>query len=367
MQLHGSIHDLARSLGVSPAHLLERRLDFTGDPVGVRNKLAPMFRRLDSRQGQGRMDSREVLDAATSFVTSELSVLLTPTELPGLERFLFVPGKTQGQPLLPVQQKVALGMQSLEYDVIAHTGEARWVGAGGLADLRKVGSAEDRKKQDVGYFGVRFGWDQFDLWQQSHQQFRSIERERSLAAGRFMAEFLEQVIGYGNEDRKMPGMFRHGSATSLDLTKSFGAASITAAEALDQMALIELAWKRMNPRRMMSGIVMPASHRLNLISTFTGAAGEGDFTAWKLALELYPWLANITEDDRMLTASDSGTPMWVIWSADAEELYAEASATPMVFGPFENELNVDFIALNQTGGVVCKNSRLLLRVVMPAA
>lgn len=365
MALHGSINDMSRSLGISPARLLASRLDFQRSPSQAASAIAGQARRFDAKQG-GRKSVQQIRDAATAFVTTALSQILRPIERVGRERFLFVPGRTGDQaPLLPVIQRAELGKQQLEYQVIGHTGEARWMSSGGVSELRRVNGADDLKSQPLAFFGIRFGWDQFELWNAAHLG-RNIETERMNAARQFMDEHLEDALGYGNDEREIPGFFNHGSALTIDLSVSFGAPNITATEIITQLGIIEVAWSRANPKRMISGVVMPKTHRLNMMTIFTGASGEGDINLWKFAKEMFPWLANIVEDDRMLTASDEGASMWTLWSADSEELYAEANASPMLFGPFENELNVDFIAINQTAGVVNKRAERLLRVQFPA-
>lgn len=364
-QLHDSIESVARDLGVSPILLESRRLDFKKAPGKAITQIAAGARK-DALQSAGITEAKQVKDAATAFVTSALSEILAPVEMPGRERFLFVPGRTGDKgPLLPVVNRVPLGKQQVEWPVIAHTGEARAIAANGVASLTRVGSADDMRKQPVFFYGIRFGWDQFELWQASHLG-RDVPSERQRGARNGMDEFAEDVYGFGHDEREVPGFFNAGASISITLAKSFGDPTITMAEILAQLSIIDIAWDSYNPRRPVTGVVMPKSHRLNMMTKFTGASNEGDINAWKFAVEMFPWLANVIEDQRMLTASDDSLSMWQLFSADGEELYAEGTPSPLVFGPFEQEMNLDFIAIAQTGGCVNKNARRVMRFPQPS-
>lgn len=362
-QLHDSIDGVARELGISPALLQSRRLDFRRQPAKAVKQIVAGARH-DALRNAGISERRQLEDAATAFVTSQLSEILAPVELPGRENYLFVPGRTGDRgPLLPVMQRVPLGKQQVEWPVIALTGEARAIAANGVANLKRVGSIDDMRSQGVFFYGVRFGWDQFELWQAAHLG-RDVPSERQRAARNAMDEFAEEVYSTGHDEREIPGFFNAGGSTSFTLEKSFGDPTITTAQIIQQLSVVDLVWGEYNPRRPVTGVVLPKSHRLNMLSKFTGANGEGDINAWKFAVEMFPWLGNIIEDQRMLSASDDS--MWQLWSADGEELYAEGTPDPMVFGPFENEMDLDFIAIAQTGGVISKNARRILRVQQPA-
>lgn len=79
--LHGTFNDVARSLGISPARLQASRLDVGQNPGGVVNTIAGTLERLDQRHGDGksRRDGKWRRDAASAFVTSALSQVLTPS------------------------------------------------------------------------------------------------------------------------------------------------------------------------------------------------------------------------------------------------------------------------------------------------
>lgn len=370
-QLHDSIESVARDLGVSPVLLQSKRFDHllkSKDPKRLDaavTKIAAAARK-DAVQYAGMTDVKQVKDAATAFVTSALSEVLAPVEMPGRENYLFVPGRTgDGGPLLPVVNRVPLGKQQVEWPVIAHTGEARAIAPGGLKNLTRVDSSDDMRKQPVFFYGISFDWDQFELWQASHLG-RDIPSERQRGARNAMDEFAEDVYGFGHDEREVPGFFTAGGVTSITLSKSFGDTSITMTEILTQLSIMDIAWGAYNPRRPVTGVVMPKSHRLNMMTKFTGTTNEGDVNAWKFAVEMFPWLNNIIEDQRMLTANDDSGPMWQMFSADGEELYNEGTPSPMVYGPFESEMSLKFIAIAQTGGCVSKNPRRVMRWIQPS-
>jgi len=364
----GSLDEVCLELGVSEGLLKSRRLDISKAPAAAIASLAREFGRIDARHRENdsqRKDSKQLHDAAAEFLAGPLAEMLAPVEMPSLENFLFVPGRAgPNGTLLPVQQRVPLGKNSLYYDSIAHSHEARWIGAGGTSRLKKGGEDEDRRTQPVAFYGARFGYDQFDLWRGTHLS-RNIPDERQRSARQGMDEFSEHVGGEGSTEQLIPGFLNHNNAVTIDLVKSFGDPTLTSDEMWEQLSIVDLMWGRMNPNRGVSGVMMPKLHRLNMIKIFHGTNKEG-VNAWKWAQEAYPWLANIVEDDRMETASESGGPMWQLWSADADQLYRETSPTPMVFGPFETELSTDFILINQDGGVVCKDPRRIFRLNQPA-
>lgn len=364
--IHATTLDaVCKQLRISPARLLSKRVDLSTQAGKERllGDLGDAAKRVDSSKNEAQRR-----DAATAFVTSPLAQILAPVERPGRENFLFVPGLGEQPPLLPVAQKVALGKTSLEYPVIAMSGEASFIGAGGVRDLKRASTVDDLKTQPVAFFGVRFGWDQFQLWQGDHLDLRNIEMEEQASGRQAMDEFMEEVASFGSNARKIPGFFNHGSALSLNLSKSFGDPTITLSELLTQLSIIEAVWSRANPRRTVSGVAMPKTHRLNMINIFGGSgdsAGTG-VSGWKHAKEMYPWLNNIVEDDRLLEASDDSKSMWQLWSADPEELYLEGAAGHLLYGPFIDEMNTDFIMLNQIGGVVCKRPERIQRVQFPS-
>ena len=359
-----SLAAVARELGVNEGLLLSKRVDLKGP--GKERFIKDLMH--SAHKAEPSKDETNRRDAATAFVTNPLAEILAPVERPGLENFLFVPGSTEQQPLLPIDQKVRLGKNSLEYPIVALSGEAKFVGAGGTRDLKRAGTADDLKSQPVAFFGVRFGWTQFELWQGQHLDQRDIEMENQRAARQAMDEFMEDVASYGSNERKIPGFFNHGSAVSYNLSKSFGDSTMTISEMLTQLSIIHLMWKRANPKRSVTGVAMPETHRLNMLKIFGGAndAAYTGISGWKHAQESFPWLNNIVTDDRLLEASDSSFSMWQLWSADPSELYLEAAPGHMLFGPFTDEMDTDFIMLNQIGGCVCKRPERIMRVQYPA-
>jgi hypothetical protein len=362
--MNANIDKIARSFGLTAGRLLDSRLDFKDAPGEAFTKLDRWFdRTINGKHGDGqRLDATQRRDGLAAFTTSALAQQLAPVTLPSRER---VPGMTgEGGPLLPIRQTIPLGKERVEWDVIAHTGEAREVGKGGLSGLKFVGEEEDRKFQEVGMYGIGWRWDQFDLWRQVHLG-RNLPEERRGAANKFMMEKAEEYGSYGNTERKIPGFFNHSASFTLGMPKSFGDPTLTADELWDQLSIIDCAWSRANPRRDVSGVIMPKLHRERMMRIFKGQNEEG-VNAWKFALEAYPWLANIVLDDRMLTASQDGGPMWQLWSNDGQMLWRETSASPMLFGPFNtSELQTMFIALQQDGGVINRLPQLILRINQP--
>jgi hypothetical protein len=360
-----NIQDLARKLGRHTGQLFgddagSYRLDLA-KPAEANAKLARGLRWdvLDTKHGKTRNDS-ERHDAATAFTTSALSTVLAPVFIQSSKSFLFAPGFTgpRGQ-LLPIKQTVELGKQQVEYPVVVFTGEARRMASGSTKDLPRVGTSDDMKSQRVGLYGVRFGWDEFELWQSAHLG-RQVQNEQQRAASMAMAEYFEDFCSYGDLDTQRPGFFNHGSCFTIDIATNLGT-STSATDILDALSYIDIAWDKANPNRILSGVIMPKVHAANMKKRFLGASSEGQ-SLWKVAVEFYPWLGNIITDDRLLTASQSSGAMWQFWSADGEDQYIEATPSPLLYGPFNDELETTFIMIGQTAGVINKDSTAIMRV-----
>jgi hypothetical protein len=368
MNVITGLRDVADSLGLSTAALLAHKLDLTSAGItAAAAKCVPMMDRANERRDKSkRLDAKGVKDAASAFVTSALAAQLAPVERVSNENFLFVPGRTGDRaPLLPVQQRTVLGQTSLEWQVVGMAGEARNVNPSGLESLTYVGLSEDKKYQPVGHYGVRLSYDIFEM-AQGDLLGRNIPSEKNTAAMQAMAEKMEREGGFGDLDRERPGFFNGGVAEVINLAVSFGDPAMTFDQMMIQLSIIDIMWSRSNPTRSMSGICMPKTHRLRLLRLFKDNNGS-DTNAWLFALEAFPWLGNIIEDDRLLDGSSSNGPMWQGWSADSEELYYESSPAPTLFGPFEfKPLTTEFIALAQTGGIVNKRAERIQRYEMPA-
>jgi hypothetical protein len=356
---------LVRSFGRSPGQFEgeEFKLDLK-TPDDVNRKLAAHLQVLDARHGKTERSDSQRHDAATAFSTSALSHVLAPVFIQSSYSFLFTPGMTgpRGQ-LLPVNHTVPLGKTSIEWPTVAFTGEARRMAAGSTRDLRRVGTSDDLKSQPVGYYGVRFGWDWWELQQSTHLG-RSVQTEQQQAASMAMAEYHEQFSSYGDTSTKRPGFFNHGSVFTVGATINLGT-STDADAIMRQLARIHQAWKIANPNRVLSGVIMPESHRLNMITAMYGAGQEGQ-ALWNLAVVAFPWLNNIVTDDRLETASQNSRAMWQFWSADAQSQYIEGTPTPLMFGPFNDELETTFILIGVQAGVVNKDPRAIMRVNFPA-
>jgi hypothetical protein len=267
-----------------------------------------------------------------------------------------------------MQQKVDLGQTSLDYPVITLTGEAMPIGAGGLNDLKIVDSYDDLHSQPVMLFGVRMRWDMFSMWR-GRLLNRDPNRESNMAASLAMDNFLEGVGSFGNNSRKIPGFFNHGSCMTYALAKSFGDPTLTVAEAFTGLSIMHMIWHLANPDLMITGVAMPETHRLNLVNLF-GGDNDSAYTginAWEQAQKSFPWLKDILTDERLAGANADGGDMWQLWSDDSEDLYFEGKPGHELYGPFETELTTDFIMLNQTGGVVSRDPRRMLRIDFPAA
>ena len=354
MEIHDSLDTLARSFGLSRAAMLSRPLRSNAE---IRDAMLPGVARANPKH-----DQRQVHDAATNFVTHQLAQQLAPVEIVTNERFLFAPGRAKPA-ILPVRQELALGMRSMEWQAIELTGEARHFAPGATRELTNVGTADDQLEQNAAWYGAAYEVDYFSMLQ-SDLLGRNEQAEKNRAMRLAMDRLAEDIGGWGYKARKIPGMFNHGAAYTLDLEKSFGNPSLTADEMMDQLKILDLVIDEWMPMRTMSGVIMPKSHRLNMIDKFGGTNGEGE-NRWKLALEIFPWLGNIIQDQRMLTASSSGGAMWQFWSADSTNLWYETTASPLLFGPFEDQMASRFIGIAQHAGVINKEARLLLRAQMP--
>jgi hypothetical protein len=72
---------------------------------------------------------------------------------------------------------------------------------------------------------------------------------------------------------------------------------------------------------------------------------------------MYPWLAQVRWVEHIQASGPLGGNQWVFWSDDPSELWAEGSATPMLFGPWQDSntgLRQSWAILVQEGGVIVR-------------
>jgi len=358
--VNGSLSEICRAFGMSTAQVMDSHLDLENDVAGAVAVMDRHIAKHDAKRPAGkRMDAKQRHDAASVFTTSPLAAVLTSKRKISKEQFLFAPGRTgERGGLLPVSSKAKLGQTTIEWEVDAISGEARWIGAGGLRGLTRSSQANEKKEQPVALYGARFGWNSFDLWR-AELIGQNIPADQQAGAVDAMDQHFERAAGFGSDEREQPGFFTHGCAYTFALPLDFLSVT-TVDQLLINLQIIDEAWYLANPNRAPSGVIMPRSHWAHIQRIFMPG---GNSLISALLVEEFPWLANPVRDNRMLTASSSDGAMWQLWSADSEDLYIDA-LPPQLFGPFDVEFDTDFILIAQTASVICRDASLIMRFEM---
>jgi hypothetical protein len=308
-------------------------------------------------QPGSRMDAK-IQDAAEAFYTTNLEVVMSPIQRLPVSNLLMVnaPGSAQ---LLGVQSTLGPGQTAIVYDVESPTGQASWVDPEGVRKLTQVGEFSERKKHETAWCGIGWGWGLIESWRAAAMG-RSLNTSRQATARNYLDRFCERVLLYGDVGHKLHGLLTHPACLQATLGTSF--ATITDPDvALVQLQILDLYFRRMTQTYggQITGVIAPRTDLYGL-QRLRYDGGEGQ-QALPFFLELFPWLRQVQWIDGIETASVDSGPVWIAWSDDASELWSEMEPTPMVFGPWSDQMRTSFAYLRHIGGVICRRHERIAR------
>ena len=352
-----SLSELARQLGASPHQLAANRIDLA-QAHSAHAHLVQHYERRDAQVGVHRTAEQRA-DDLTVFLESPLSTTLAPVNLQTNRKYLFAPGYA-ASPLIPVAMRAPAMGDFIRWEAYTESGEATAFAPGDVSGLRFVGQSNDMAQQPLGWDGVGVKVNPFDTMRDALKGAGSKLTLDMATAGRVMADYAEQVGGWGISGSKIPGFFVTGSSMTATLAFDPGNPATTAEQLNQALGAIDELWYRANPAMNPSGVIMPRRWWANWRAKFFGVNGEGA-QAWQTLRESYSWLSNPVLDDRLLTPV-TGKAFMQLFAGDAESQYFEAQA-PMVMGPYPMGIEDVYYFVAQTGGVINKDRRNLLRAV----
>lgn len=312
-----------------------------------------------------------VFDAATDFVSSGLKKFLGPGEdvrRGDEDPFIFVP--RPGSPaIIPSRRTLEPGHRSLAFRVREPVGQATFLEPNAVSGLQRANYNVEEKEQRAHWYGIMWGYNLPETWE-ADVLGEDILGEREFAANYALDLFREQVSGWGDADRKIPGYFSvDGALRVLGGQQFSGAPGPSAEQMLTRLATWEQAFKRANGRRKPLGGVASELERIAMQNTyFTGTA----ISAWDKAIGAreeqgqFPWLANIEWDERLNLGNAAGdAARWALHGGNDRESFIEHTET-MLFGPFQVYMEIVFVMLRRIGGVVAKRPERFMYVDMAA-
>lgn len=313
-------------------------------------KVAEFYR--DRWRSEPGFEDRYVQDAATDFVTSGLKRLLGPGEDVRRDEYdwLFV-ARNGRTPVIPSRQTLPPGYRTSAYHVRAHTGQAQFVDPNDVASLQRAGYNVEEKEYGASYYGIAWAEAVPESWE-ADILGEDLRAEREFGATLALDLFQESVSSFGNAAREIPGAFTQGDALVVGGGVDFATTTVSAEDMLRRMAYWDQLYKRANKVRA-SGVVMPEASRIEMQNTFFGTGGEGP-SVWERAMDQLPWLANATYTERLNLANADGTAArWMLYSSNDRDFFIEHTPT-MIFGPFPNRMEMEWVALRRIGGIVSK-------------
>lgn len=308
------------------------------------------------------ISDRKVQDAAADFVTSSLERVLGPGEdivLNDDQPFIFVP--RPGRPLaLESRSVLPPGWRTNSYKVKTHNGQATWVEPHAV---RKVGYAdfqEEKKEQGAEYYAIKYCYTIPEQWENNILNVDEIG-EREFAATQALDNFRERVSGFGDANKKIPGLWTSGDAVIANGGQQFSSGAVGAQIMMSRLANFNRLYTRINRERPANMLTAPWTDLDAMQNTYFGTGGEGP-SVWDRAIERYDWLRNAVWTDRLANANaTANASRWAVYSRNSREMYLEHTES-MVFGPFQDYMNFDFVVIRRIGGLVNKRPERLMYV-----
>jgi hypothetical protein len=327
-------------------------------PYRIRSKahgvseMRKALRRAGHEVPDERADSDERADAVTDFTTSALELLLTGAPIRrGMDgEFIFVPGRA-ATPVLPSRSTLPNGVRNTAYPVLGHTGQAQWANPEDTRSLPFVGTAREKKILKAEYYGIAYRTNTVLDWEHARMGVND-RAEKQNAANYELDKFQEQVDSWGNNAMGIPGAFSLGDANIVEMGVEFSGFGVAEEDMVRRIRLIQDHYKRLNGGALPEFVVLPGDDVAAMQESWFGTGNEGP-SVWDRAVSRFGWLNNAQLTDRLADGSPSGGSRWMLGRQNPDELFFEMSET-MVFGPFQDRMNFDFIVLRRTGGAVSK-------------
>ena len=320
----------------------------------AKRRMAQFFAEVATKRGLN-VDPKVAQDAATNFVTNQLTAVLGPSErvIRGNNRqWMFVPGRVSNDRMVLTSRDVLQpGHRDFSYQVRQYTGRAGWTTLNATRKLQAGGAVDDEVTRGPQWYGACWEYNQGDLWRDAVTG-QNTPDDNQTGCILSMDEFRETSSMLG-----APEMGVFGLATLPDAIKVGGGTRlITAGLTAPQLYARVLTWinfyMRCNNNALPSGVVAPMMDKQTLQTTIWD--NSGGKSVWASLLELHPWLdSGSFWDDRMMDASPTSTPRWIFFQKDDQNAFI-AHTERMVFGPFLDEMTTRFVVLARQGGVVDK-------------
>lgn len=309
-------------------------------------------------RGQRRSDAL-VVDAAENFMTFTGQKLLAALVKEPSTTELMMPGPNQ---VVPVRQTLERGDIEIAYEVVRPTGTAGFVDPMGMQRLTQVGEYSELLRHRSDWTGCGYGWGMVELWQKSTNG-RSLTTERPRTAQKTLRNFNERLGLNGDSTREIPGLLVNTQGYQHLMGPGFQ--TITDPDAgWRQLQIIDHSFSRAAQSfgGALTHVIAPKLDQYQLQRLRYGANGEGTQMLSE-AMATLPWLRNIRWVDGLSDKSAQGGALWVGWSQDADELWHEVGAAPMMFGPFTDGggLRTGFVLLTHVGGLINRRFERMAR------
>lgn len=302
------------------------------------------------------IDELERLDAPLSaFFTRQLEVIRPQTEEIDYPELM-------GRTLIPVDNSIPNGAESVTRRVFDRVGKARWV-RDDADDFPRVDVFGFERTWYFKSFGDSYGWNVQEL-RNSQQAGAGLDTKRAAAARDAIEEFFDVAMLIGDPEVDILGLFTQpltgsGSVLHLDPTTSEGAVTWAAKIALpsglgpryvlhDLHALSFEAYRNSNRVERVDTLVLPTSLYGPLITERDDINGA---TLMSIFLANDPYIQNVFQSEKLETASAAGGPRVVAYRRDKRVLEALHPQEFEQFPPQWENLKVKTICQGRTGGV----------------
>jgi hypothetical protein len=303
-------------------------------------------------KAKGRNDAARCMDAAEVFWTNNLEVVL-----PTIMRLPKTSGVMTGpDAMLPVRSTLRPGQLAGVYDIESTTGQAAWVEPDGARKLPQVGEFSERHKYTSGFVGIGYGIGLVEMWQAA-ERGQPLEQMRRMSAEATLQRFVERTRLYGDAGHEALGVLANSHFYYQGLASNFTSLVSDPDAAQVRLQIMEKMFKVIGETYStdapITGVIAPKDdlRALQRMRWTDGQAVLPDFYV------MYPWLAQVRWVEHIQASGPLGGNQWVFWSDDPSELWAEGSATPMLFGPWQDSntgLRQSWAILVQEGGVIVR-------------
>ena len=279
----------------------------------------------------GRTDAARADSAAEVFWTNTLEQTLT-----SIVRQPKTSGVMTGpDAVLPIRATLRPGQIAGVYDVETTTGQAAFVEPDGARKLPMVGEFAERKRYQSHWFGIGYGVGMVEMWRAA-EMGKPLEQMRRMTAESALQRFAERALLYGDAGHELIGLLQNTQAHRVSLASNFTSLVADPDAAQVRLQIMEKAFKVIgetySPDAQITGVVAPMDdlRALQRMRWSNDTPALPDFRA------MHPWLNNVRWIEHIQASGPNGGNQWVLWSDDANELWAGLNPTPMLFGPWQD-------------------------------